>query len=86
MNKLIPNKNHKKFLKELCLLIKDYEKISDFRNKEEITMMLSDRLPKILNNFDKNDPVYPALATLLIDIFKNMGVVIKFIKHGNEQL
>lgn len=82
MRKLVPTKNHKKFFKELCLLIKDYEKISDFRDKDEISKMLINRLPPIINNFDKDSPLYDSIRILLVDIFKNLGIVIKFIKEN----
>lgn len=79
--KLVPNKNHKTLLKELCGLITDYGKLNDLRNKEEVTALLLNRVPKILNNFDKSDPSYPAIEGLLSDIIENLGIVIKLAKE-----
>lgn len=79
---IMPNKNHKIFLSELCNLIKDYSKIKNFRDKNEVLAMLEVRIPLILNNFDKNSQEYEAVAVLLFDVFENLGTIVKFIKDS----
>ena len=81
MKKLLPNKNHKIFLKELCALINDFYKVSDYRNNQEVLDMLKKRLPLLLNNFDKTDPMFEPVASMLTDVFKNLSTVIKFIRE-----
>ena len=80
-SRLVPNKNHKAFLKELCASIKDYDSIKDFRNKEELAEMLKNRLPHLFSNFDKSDPMFEPVSMILYDIFQNLGTVIKFVKE-----
>lgn len=79
--RLIPKKNHKAFLAEMCKLFKAYHEIKNLRNKDEISTMLVEHLPKILNNFDRSSPDYKAVETILFGIFEDIGVVIKFIKE-----
>lgn len=78
--KLLPNKNHKIFLEEMCNLINDYDKLNNFRNEDEVSEMLNNRIPKILNNFDKSNDAFLPVATLLYNIFEGIGTVIKLIK------
>ncbi len=79
--KLVPNKNHKKFLKELTNLIKDYGNVEDFRNKEEIASILKERLPALFNNFDKQHEMFEPVSTILVEMLQNLGTVLKFIKE-----
>ena len=79
---LIPKKNHKIFVRELSNLIKDYGKLKNLRDKKEIYELLAVRLPLIMNNFDKSDPLYDALCILIYDVFKNLGIIIKLVKEN----
>lgn len=84
MQKLAPNKNHKKFLSELCLLLKDFGKITDYRDKETVYKLLEERIPPILNNFDKSHEQYEPVSLLLTDTLENLLTILKFIKEDGK--
>ncbi len=79
--KLVPNKNHKKFTKELCGLINAYSGVENIRNEEEVRLILKERLPLIFNNFDKNHVMFEPTASILTDALQSLGTVMKFIKE-----
>lgn len=82
--KIIPSKNHKKFLSEVCTLIKDLNGIGDLRDRKAIDALLIDSIPKICNNFDKSSEEYKAIEILLLDIFENLTTILRFVKASEK--
>jgi len=82
--KIIPGKNHKKFLTETCTLLKDLNGLGDLRDRKAIDALLIDRIPKICNNFDKSSDEYKSIELLLLDIFENITIILRFIKASEK--